>query len=62
MVGNAVLRRLRQLGLRRLWRHLDALLDDNSIDLVVLNEITDSVSRIGNHPFIATVRSTFPIV
>ena len=55
VVGNAVLRRLRRLGLRRLGRHLDALLDDNSIDLVVLNEITDSVLRIGDHPFIATV-------
>src|SRR5262249_35549682 len=55
VVGNAVLRRLRRLGLRRLGRHLDALLDDNSIDLVVFNEITDSVLRIGDHPFVATV-------
>src|SRR5450631_1725122 len=28
-LGNAILRRLRQLGLRRLGRYLDALLDDH---------------------------------
>lgn len=55
VVGNAVLRRLQQRGLRRLGRHLDALLDDYSIDLAVLNEIGDSVLRIGDHPFITTI-------
>jgi glycosyltransferase involved in cell wall biosynthesis len=55
VVGNAVLRRLQRLGFRRLGRHLDALLDDYSIDLVVFNEITDSVLRIGDHPFITTI-------
>jgi glycosyltransferase involved in cell wall biosynthesis len=55
VVGSAVLRRLRPFGLPRLGRHLDALLDDYGVDLVVLNEITDSVLRIGDHPYIATV-------
>ena len=55
VVGSAVLRRLRRVGLRRLGRHLDALLDDYRIDLVILNEITDSVLRIGDHPFITTI-------
>ena len=55
VLGNAVLRRLRRLGFRRLGRHLDALLDDNCVDLVILNEISDSVLRIGDHPFIVTV-------
>jgi glycosyltransferase involved in cell wall biosynthesis len=55
VVGNAVLRRLWRRGFRRVGRHLDALLDDYRIDLVVLNEITDSVLRIGDHPFITTI-------
>jgi glycosyltransferase involved in cell wall biosynthesis len=54
-VGGAVLRRLQQLGLRRLGRHLDAVLDDHGIDLVVLTETVDSALRIGDHPFVATV-------
>jgi hypothetical protein len=53
--GNVILRRMRRLGLKRLGRHLDALLDDNEIDLVVLNECTEIAWRIGDHPFIVTV-------
>jgi len=55
VVGNAVLRRLRRFGLRRLGRHLDALLDDCGIDLVVLTEIGECALRIGDHPFIVPV-------
>jgi glycosyltransferase involved in cell wall biosynthesis len=54
-VGNAVLRRLRRLGLRRLGRHLDALLDDHGVDLVLLTGIGEGALRIGDHPFIVTV-------
>ena len=53
--GNAILRRLRAFGFKRLGRHLDALLDDHHVDLVLLNECTESVQRIGDHPFIVTV-------
>ena len=53
--GYGVMRRLRQLGFRRLGRHLDAFLDDFGIDLVVLTQISESVLRIGDHPFIVTV-------
>jgi glycosyltransferase involved in cell wall biosynthesis len=53
--GGAVLRRLRRLGLRRLGRHLDALLDKHGIDLVVLTECGEIACRIGDHPFIVTV-------
>jgi glycosyltransferase involved in cell wall biosynthesis len=55
VLGFGVLRRLRQLGLRRLGRHLDALLDDFGVDLVLFTEIGESVLRIGDHPFIVTV-------
>src|SRR5689334_13056278 len=55
VVGYAFLRRLRRLGFKRLGRHLDALLDDYDIDLVILNECTDAVLRIGAHPIIVTV-------
>ena len=55
MVGGGILRRLQQLGLRRLGRHLDALLDDHGVDLVVLTETVDSALRIGDHPFIVTI-------
>jgi glycosyltransferase involved in cell wall biosynthesis len=55
VVGNAILRRLQTLGFRRVGRHLDALLDDHQIELVIFNEITDSVLRIGDHPYIATI-------
>ena len=55
VVGGAILRRLRRLGLRRLGRHLDALLDDYGIDLVLLTETVDSALRIGDHPFIVTI-------
>jgi glycosyltransferase involved in cell wall biosynthesis len=55
VVGNAILRRLRRLGFRRLGRHLDALLDDYDIDLALFTEMGDSVLRIGDHPFIVTV-------
>jgi glycosyltransferase involved in cell wall biosynthesis len=54
-LGGAVLRRLHRLGLRRLGRHLDALLDDHGIDLVVLAECGEIACRIGDHPFIVTV-------
>ena len=55
VLGNAVLRRLRRLGLRRLGRHLDAFLDDYDIDLAVLNDCGDVALRIGDHPVIVTV-------
>jgi glycosyltransferase involved in cell wall biosynthesis len=53
--GGALLRRLQRLGLRRLGRHLDALLEDHGIDLVVLTECGEVACRIGNHPFIVTI-------
>lgn len=53
--GEAILRRLRSIGFRRLGRHLDALLDDHGIDLVLLTDVTEVGLRIGHHPFIATV-------
>jgi glycosyltransferase involved in cell wall biosynthesis len=59
MVGGAILRRLRRLGFRRLGRHLDALLDDHAIDLVILSECTEIGLRIGDHPFIVTVWDVF---
>jgi glycosyltransferase involved in cell wall biosynthesis len=55
VVGGRILRRLQEVGLRRLGRHLDAVLDDHGIDLVVLTETVDSALRIGDHPFIVTV-------
>jgi glycosyltransferase involved in cell wall biosynthesis len=55
VLGNAVLRRLRRLGLRRLGRHLDALLDDHGVDLALLNDLGDVGWCIGDHPFIVTV-------
>jgi glycosyltransferase involved in cell wall biosynthesis len=54
-LGYAVLRRLRRLGLRRLGRHLDALLDDHGIDVAFLNEMGDIAWCIGDHPFIITL-------
>jgi glycosyltransferase involved in cell wall biosynthesis len=54
-VGAAVLGRLRRLGLTHLGRHLDALLDKNGIDLVLLNENGEASLRIGAHPFIVTM-------
>ena len=59
VLGGAVLRRLRRLGFRRLGRHLDALLDDHGIDLVVLTECGEIAGRIGDHPFIVTVWDTY---
>jgi glycosyltransferase involved in cell wall biosynthesis len=59
VVGNAVLRRLRRLWLKRLGRHLDAMLDDYRIDLVVLTECGEVALRIGDHPFIITVWDQF---
>jgi glycosyltransferase involved in cell wall biosynthesis len=59
VLGGAVMRRLRRLGLRRLGRHLDALLDDHGIDLVILTECTEIGLRIGDHPFIVTVWDVF---
>ena len=58
-VGNAILRRVRQLRLQRLGRHLDALLDDYGIDLVVLTEIGECALRIGDHPFIIPIPDQF---
>ncbi len=55
VAGNAVLRRLRRLGLRRLGRHLDAMLDDHGIDLALINDLGDVAWCIGGHPFIVTV-------
>jgi glycosyltransferase involved in cell wall biosynthesis len=55
VLGNAVFRRLRRLGLRRLGRHLDALLDDHHIDLVFLNDLGDVAWCIGDHPFIVAI-------
>jgi glycosyltransferase involved in cell wall biosynthesis len=55
VVGGGILRRLRRLGLRRLGRHLDSLLDDFRIDLVVLTETVDSALRISDHAFIVTI-------
>jgi glycosyltransferase involved in cell wall biosynthesis len=55
VLGGAILRRLRRLGFRRLGRHLDALLDDHGIDLVILTECGEIAGRIGDHPFIVTV-------
>jgi glycosyltransferase involved in cell wall biosynthesis len=54
-LGNSVLRRLRRLGLRRLGRHLDALLEDHGVDLVLLTSMAEAALRIGDHPFIVTV-------
>ena len=54
-LGNSILRRLRRLGLRRLGRHLDALLEDHNIDLVLLTSMAETALRIGDHPFIVTV-------
>jgi glycosyltransferase involved in cell wall biosynthesis len=54
-LGNSLLRRLRRLGLRRLGRHLDALLDDHGIHLVLLTAMAEATLRIGDHPFIVTV-------
>lgn len=59
VVGGAILRRLRRAGFRRLGRHLDALLDDHAIDLVILSECTEIGLRIGDHPFIVTVWDVF---
>lgn len=59
VLGGAILRRLRRLGLRRLGRHLDALLDDHGIDLVILTESTEIGFRIGDHPFIVTIWDVF---
>jgi glycosyltransferase involved in cell wall biosynthesis len=54
-LGNSVLRRLRRLGLRRLGRHLDALLEDHGVHLVLLTAMAEAALRIGDHPFIVTV-------
>ena len=53
--GNSVIRRLRQLGLRRLGRHLDALLDDYGVDLAIMTAMAEAALRIGDHPIIVTV-------
>src|SRR5262249_763122 len=49
-LGYALLSRLRRLGLKRLGRHLDALLDDYRVDLAFFNNSeSDLVARIGDH-------------
>lgn len=55
VVGCAVLSRARRFGLRRLGRHLDALLDDHQVDLALLNQDGEAALRIGDHPFIITL-------
>jgi glycosyltransferase involved in cell wall biosynthesis len=55
VLGSAILRRLRRLGLRRLGRHVDALLDDHGVDLAFLNDQGDVGWCLGDHPFIVTV-------
>jgi glycosyltransferase involved in cell wall biosynthesis len=55
VVGGALLRRLRRLGLPRVGRHLDAILDDHRIDLAFFNECGNGALRIGDHPLIVTV-------
>lgn len=55
VAGGAILRRLRRLGFRRLGRHLDALLDDHAINLVVLTECAEAALRISDHHYIVTV-------
>lgn len=55
VAGGAVFRRLRRLGVRRLGRHLDALLDDHAIDMVVLTECADAALRISDHHYVVTV-------
>jgi len=55
VLGNAVFRRLRRIGFRRLGRHLDALLDDYRIDVAFLNDMGDVAWCIGDHPFIVAV-------
>jgi glycosyltransferase involved in cell wall biosynthesis len=58
--GGAIFRRLRRwLGFRRLGRHLDALLDDHGIDLVLFTEVGEIARRIGDHPFIITVWDSY---
>jgi glycosyltransferase involved in cell wall biosynthesis len=59
VLGGAILRRMRRFGLRRLGRHLDALLDDYGAELVVLTDQSgDAACRIGDHAFITTVWDT----
>lgn len=55
VAGGAVLRRLRRLGFHRLGRHLDALLDDHAIDLVVFTECAEAALRISDHHYIVTL-------
>jgi glycosyltransferase involved in cell wall biosynthesis len=55
VLGGAILRRMRRFGLRRLGRHLDALLDDYDIDVVLLTELGEAARRIGDHAFIVVV-------
>ncbi len=55
VAGGAILRRLLRLGFSRLGRHMDALLDDHHIDLVVLSECGEVAMRLSDHHFIVTV-------
>lgn len=54
-LGYAVTQRLRRAGMRRVGRHLDALLDDHHVDFVVLAEAGEAGRRVGDHPFLITV-------
>jgi glycosyltransferase involved in cell wall biosynthesis len=54
LLGSVIVRCVRHLGFRRLGRHLDALLDDQGIDLAVVNE-GDIGWCIGDHPLIVSV-------
>jgi glycosyltransferase involved in cell wall biosynthesis len=57
--GGALLRRAHRLGFTRLGRHLDTLLDEYGIDLVVLTELGEAALRLSSHPFIVTVWDVF---
>jgi glycosyltransferase involved in cell wall biosynthesis len=54
-LGNAILRRLRRLGLRRWGRHLDAFLDDHDVDIAFFCEPSALAQCLSDHPFIVTV-------
>ena len=55
VTGGAIFRRLRRLGFPRLGRHLDALLDDHAIDLVVMTNCAEAALRIADHHYLATL-------
>ena len=56
VAGGAILSRLRRIpGLRRLGRHLDALLDDYAMDLAVFTDCREAALRISDHHFVVTL-------